>query len=363
MRKNQPVIYYVMHKNRRVAKIDTVGQCKVYYKTFMPYDLVLEESDDIDDRLNNLAVFYHWCSSRMLTLDRKYAKEILNSIGASQSSTDKDRAQIALSYHCLSLTDVYWVMQKGSDLSFEKINLYQNSLSNSFVDIALRGHQMSVTNSYLLANDLSTNGCYPKAWVRDGSSFLLYKNGGSEVVFREVLASKICRCFKCHQVLYEAEKFNGVSVSASKIMSNQDYSLVSYASYDIYCLNHDWNTLDRILRLDAYGYYMMNILDYLIGNTDRHRENWGLLVDNQTNRPVRLHDLMDFNYAFTSYDSLEGANCLTDEFHRLSQKEAAIQAVKKIGLNQISEIDPTIFEGNERLYRMFEQRLSFLQSI
>ena len=40
---------------------------------------------------------------------------------------------------------------------------------------------------------------------------------------------------------------------------------------------------------------MMNILDYLVGNTDRHWENWGLLVDNETNRPIRLHDLMDFN--------------------------------------------------------------------
>ena len=27
---------------------------------------------------------------------------------------------------------------------------------------------------------------------------------------------------------------------------------------------------------------MMNILDYLVGNTDRHWENWGLLVDNET---------------------------------------------------------------------------------
>ena len=36
---------------------------------------------------------------------------------------------------------------------------------------------------------------------------------------------------------------------------------------------------DKILELDAHGYYMMNILDYLVGNTDRHWENWGLLVD------------------------------------------------------------------------------------
>lgn len=363
MKKSQPIVYYIMHKNRRVAKIDTVGKCKVYYKTFMPYDLVFEESDEIDDRLNNLAVFYHWCSSRMLTLDRKYSKEILNSIGASQSSTDKDRAQIALSYHCLSLTDVYWVEQKGSGVSFDSVNLYSNSLGNSFVDIALRGHQMSVTNSYLLANDLSTNGCYPKAWVRDDSSFLLYKDGGTDVVHREVLASKICRCFKCDQVLYESDRFDGAPVSVSKIMSNQDFSLASYASYDIYCLNHDWNTLERILQLDAYGYYMMNILDYLVGNTDRHRENWGLLVNNRNNKPIRLHDLMDFNCAFTSYNTLDGANCLTDEFHRMSQREAAIQAIKKVGLNQIAEIDPEIFKESHQFQQMFEKRLELLKSV
>jgi hypothetical protein len=62
---------------------------------------------------------------------------------------------------------------------------------------------MTVTNAHLLANDLSTGGCYPKAWVRREDGFYLYKDGGQDAVEREVLASKICRCFDCHQVLYE----------------------------------------------------------------------------------------------------------------------------------------------------------------
>ena len=41
----------------------------------------------------------------MMPPDCTYAKEILNSIGASQSVTDRERAQIALSYHCLPLLD------------------------------------------------------------------------------------------------------------------------------------------------------------------------------------------------------------------------------------------------------------------
>ena len=44
--------------------------------------------NDIDTRINNLNNFYHWCASRVLSLDRKYAKEILNSIGVPQAVKD-----------------------------------------------------------------------------------------------------------------------------------------------------------------------------------------------------------------------------------------------------------------------------------
>ena len=149
------------------------------------------------------------------------------------------------------------------------------------MDIALRwasddGEQMHIswTNVFRPLVDV-----IPKAWVRREDGFYLYKDGGQDAVEREVLASKICRCFDCHQVLYEQGMFENEPVSISKIMTSQRYSLVTYAAYDVYCTNHDWNTLDKILELDAHGYYMMNILDYLVGNTDRHWENWGLLVD------------------------------------------------------------------------------------
>ena len=91
----------------------------------------------------------------MLSLDRKYAKELLNSIGVAQAVTDKDRANISLSYHCVSLTDVYWIRKSGEDISFEKINLYDNPLNEAIVELSLKGRQMTVTNQEL-APDLST---------------------------------------------------------------------------------------------------------------------------------------------------------------------------------------------------------------
>lgn len=48
--------------------------------------------------------------------------------------------------------------------------------------------------------------------------------------------------------------------------------------FEIYAANHETGTMDYVLRLDGYGYYMMNIIDYLVGNTDRHWGNWGILV-------------------------------------------------------------------------------------
>lgn len=114
------MFYEIMHRESCVAQLSTTGECKVCLEDFMPFDLVLVESDDFDERINNVTNFYYWCASRMLTLDRTYAKEILNSIGASQSVTDRERAQIALSYHCLSLLDVFWVKEEN-----EKIRGYQ----------------------------------------------------------------------------------------------------------------------------------------------------------------------------------------------------------------------------------------------
>lgn len=353
--------YEIMHGERKVAWIDTQGHCKIYYKSFMPYHLYLDDTeDDIDTLVNNITNFYFWCATRVLTLDRKYAKEILNSIGVSQAVTDKDRAQIALSYHCLSLTDIYWVKKKQEKITYKEINLYENHLDNAFVDVSLRGKQMTVQNSSL-AQDLSTNGCFAKAWIRRNDGFYLLKDGEKEAVENELLASKICQCFHCRQVVYREEFYKGEKVSSGKIITTQQYSIVSRESFEIYACNKEIAPFEYIIKLDCYGYYMMNILDYLIGNTDRHWGNWGFLVDNRTNKPMYLHPLMDFNQSFHSYDKIEGANCQTVLPKVMTQEEAAAEAVRHIGLNQTEEIQKEWFAGREQEWEMLQARLERLK--
>lgn len=355
-------VYEIMHMDRIVARISDSGQCKLYYKSFMPYNLYLEEADDIDTLVNNITNFNYWCATRILTLDRKYAKEILNSIGMLQAVTDKERARIALSYRCASLTDVYWVRSKKEKIAFCEVNLYENHLDNTFIDIALKGKQYTVQNQYL-ARDLSTNGCFPKAWQRVQDGFRLLKDGSVDAVERELLASQICRCFDVSQVIYEKDYFDGEKVSVSHNITSKEFSIVSMETFEVYSANHGRNTRKYILYLDKHNYYMMNIIDYLIGNTDRHWGNWGVLVRNSNNKPVRLHDLMDFNQAFHSYDTIEGSNCQTMFREHISQKEAAVKAVEKIGLHQIKEVREELFGELPQFREMFYKRLALLRAI
>ncbi len=249
-------------------------------------------------------------------------------------------------------------LEQGEE-EFATINLFQNHLKSAFIDVSLRGKQMTIENSHLIADDLATQGCYPKAWLRKEDGFYLLKDGGAEVVERELLASKICRCFRVNQVMYEEDFYDGQKVSVGKIITSLKYSIVPMEHFEIYCIKHNIDKMEYILDLDDYSYYMMNIIDYLTGNTDRHWGNWGLLIENETNKPVRLYELMDFNKAFHAYDRIEGANCLTSG-KKQSQMEAAVEAVQKIGLNRVKEIEQQWF-SDKNVWEMFMQRLDVLK--
>ena len=358
--------FTIMHKDRKVAAIREDGTCTIYSQRFMPYNLYLEtaEANDLDTRLNNRENFYHWCASRVLTLDRKYAKEILNSIGAKQAVTDKDRAKIAISYHGLSLTDVYWIKQDQEKVYFSELSLFRHSLSRAFADVSLSGKSLTVQNTELLApndaaGDIGTQGVAPKAWIRKDYTFYLLKNGDERDVKAELLASKIARCFAVESVAYEPDVFEGKAVSRSRIITSEEKSLVSAEAVEVYCANHGLDRDAFVLKKDARAFHMMNLIDYLVGNTDRHWGNWGFLVDNDTNRLEKLYPLMDFNKSFLAYDTIDGARCQTSG-RKLSQREAAIEAVRAVGLNQIAEVEREWFE-DAATWEMFKKRLDVVR--
>ena len=106
---------------------------------------------------------------------------------------------------------------------------------------------------------------------------------------------------------------------------------------------------------------MMNIIDYLVGNTDRHRGNWGFWIDNATNLPLKLHPLMDLNKSFLGYENIEGARCLTTDTP-MNQLDAAMIGVRSVGLNQIREVKREWFDDRSE-WEMFSRRLGVLKKL
>lgn len=353
--------YEIMNGDRLVATIDQSGRMKIDYPSFMPFDLELAVSDEFNTLVQNVHNFYHWCSSRFIDFERQHAAAMLNSATLTHGTTDKARAQNALTYHCLSMTDVYWVRELHSTTTFKDINLYENNRSCSCAQISLCGKQHAV-EPIILARDLSTGGRYPKTWLYANDRFQLLKGGNDDDVSREILANQICRCFDVNQVLYEETIYDGKRVSMCDVITSLHYSIVSIARLETWLRQRNLDTYSYVLCLDRKNYYMMNIIDYLVGNTDRHWGNWGVLVDNATNTPRRLHDLMDFNQSFNAYDTIDGANCLTTFGVKMTQKEAALQAVKAIGVNQICEVDSAVFERLPQYEKMFRERLALLEA-
>ena len=354
--------YYLMHKDRKVVFFDFGGNVKILNKKFLPYGLYIEEKNDVETCTNNSLNITNWLARRVITIDRKYSKEIYNFLNIAQNSDDRTKAEFSISYHSLSLADVYWVKGIDEKISFNKINLYDNSLSNAFVDVFLRGKGLTIDKKDLDSKDISTSGQCPKAWVREkNKKLVLYKDGNVNEVKNEVLASKIVSCFKVNAVQYRLDTYEKKLVSKCDIITSKEYSLLNAFDLKIYCMNHDIDFYEYILKLDKYNYHMMNIIDYLIGNNDRHPNNWGVLIDNRTNKILRLYSLMDFNKAFKNYNNISGGKCLTTK-ESMSQMEAAVEAVKAIGIKLMKNIAKEYFVNNSAKRIMFLKRLNKLKS-
>lgn len=321
--------YIIMLKDTQVCHINRgTGTVKMYNENLVPFDIYFEY-DEYPDLQNNITIFNWWCAHRLLSLDREHAKVILNACGIKQATTDKDRADIALEYKCLSLKDFYWVRNANDNSTWERINLFDNSLSNAVVDIALKGENLTLTNKYLINSDLTTDGMFPKAWYRKGHTFYLYKGDKDNSVNKEVRASKILQQLGFDVLNYEESSFDNSRVSVSECFTSKK---IGYVTAGDMSQNYDINT-------QCYEYDIMNLCDYLVGNSDRHQDNWGYLF-NDKREIVGFAPIFDFNHAF---EASELYYCIPEQLsgRNISMIDIAKEVIKKhnIHLNPLLETD------------------------
>lgn len=246
-----------------------------------------------------------WLSSRVIPKNREFVDRILSRSGLSHNDT------IGIIQLCkgLSLNDSYWIVEEGFSGKFASYNLYENSFARTLALIAYTGYGSTTHKGFTSSPEYTTNGMLRKCWRRINKKIYLYKGGTSGAAntgkepYSEFYAAQIAERMGLKHVTYDLSKWKGLICSRCELFTDINTSYVPIHRFLPNCTLTKTVEYLKSLGDSFYDEFAdMMIFDALICNTDRHFGNFGLLVDNKTNKPIALAPIFDnglslFNYA------------------------------------------------------------------
>ncbi len=306
---------HLMQKDSPVLAIDENGVCQILDFHRLPFGLRRERVTFPD--------FVEWASNRTLSMGRSYAKEILNTLRFSQTN----RYAVCLACRGLSLEDSYWIRQEGDEKDWESVNLFHNELNLFLTEVALSGSNFFYEREgqdrlfdripekrlQIHTPELTTMGVNAKGWIRGADGRLwLHKAGRYELP-----ASQILEALQIPHISYEesgAEELRdylsqerkewldgvGEKMVKSCLFTNPDCSMVTFEEFSSFCEAYGTNPYEEACKVDREAYLKMQIADYILNNDDRHGQNWGFLVDNDTGRITGFCPLFDHDHGFSA---------------------------------------------------------------
>lgn len=246
-----------------------------------------------------------WLASRVIPKNREFVDQILAKSGLSHNDT------IGIINLCkgLSLNDSYWIVEEGFEGRFTDYNLYQNSFARTLALIAYTGYGSNTRKGFTSSPEYTTNGMLRKCWRRVNGGIYLYKGGTSGAAnagnepYSEFYAAQIAEAMGIRHVPYGLSKWKGILCSTCELFTDIDTAYVPIHKFIPGCTLLKTVEFLKSLGEDYYNAFAdMMVFDALIFNTDRHYGNFGLLVNNKTNKPISLAPIFDnglslFNYA------------------------------------------------------------------
>lgn len=365
MMKNIPVVEFSTdRKIWNVLNWDYLPyRIKGFIKQFK-YNENLTEFDnkvaEMDSNFNNLMQLMGFFGDRVLSLDRENGKKIYNLLKLSQRQDGLYRAYISLMFRSVSLSDCYWVKEAGENLQWCDVNLRVNSLNRVVAQVALHGSNLTLNGKYIKTPEISTLGTYAKCWKREDGDLWLYKKGhrGGNESDIEVCVSGLLDKMNVKHIKYVAAKSKDDVCCKCKCMTDDKIGIISGSDFNAYCNACGKTMMNELLKIDSDSVYKMCAVDYLISNTDRHDLNWGLYIENDTNRIIKCHPLYDHNNAFNT-DAMRKESGGPYIFTGTTMKEAAIHAVKRCDIRFISKVKKSDFLNTEQ-YSSFVNRAKML---
>lgn len=245
-----------------------------------------------------------WIRHRIIPKNRANVHSLLSNCGL---SINRPMSIISVCKG-LSLNDCYWVVEEGYEGTFEKVNLYDNPLSQVLAAIAFTGYGSSVCSSLASSPEFTTNGMLPKCWRRIDGKILLFKAGTSGASntgnepYSEFYATQIAKAMGIEAIPYGLSKWRGNLCSTCELFTSKEYSYVPVGRL---VTRGGMEAVKAYYRELGPQYEKalrdMIVFDAIVCNTDRHFGNFGFLVDNRTNQIVAPAPLFDHGNALFNY--------------------------------------------------------------
>ncbi|MBR5163667.1 MAG: hypothetical protein IKW79_06560, partial [Schwartzia sp.] len=201
----------------------------------------------------------------------------------------------------LNLSDHYWFRPDASDLTWGKVNLFQNDFATQQYTSYGTGGRVSSSFS----PDYSSNGDLRKYWTIRNGERLLFKEGAEpyfQEPYNEEFASRLLAVLDVSHVDYHTEIKNDIDYSVCPTFCSPDLEYIS--AYNVLfavkqdnsenSYQHFFRCIDR-LAIPCERLEIDNMLgfDYLIQNSDRHWGNFGFLRNPDTLEFIGIAPLFD----------------------------------------------------------------------
>ena len=245
-----------------------------------------------------------WLEKRTIPRNRAYVSNFLARLGLNEKDT-KGIIDICLG---LSLNDCYWIVQENCKDKFADKNLYTNSFNTNIASIAFTGYGSYTRSSFRSSPEFTTNGMLAKSWRRIKGKVLLYKSGTEGFAnsglepYSEYYASQVAKTMELHYVEYGLSKWKGKLCSTCELFTSLDKSFIPIGRLvktgGIEAVRSYYQSLGE----NFYQEFIdMLVFDAVILNEDRHFGNFGLLIDNQTNKIIAPAPIFDNGLSLLCY--------------------------------------------------------------
>lgn len=328
--------YYLKYKDEAVMAFNTKSETvHIINHELLPLSII--------NKKPLYGMVKSFCAGRVMTRNRKNYNWILKICGL---AGDND-VNICIKSEAASLRDNYWICRADSDKKWEDVSLYKNMTSTHIGKVALTGiAECSSIVTRFSVGELMNKGTKAKCFIRYGQKIFMCKAETEEEINSEVISHYIAKALRLPSVFYRKTKYMGMSCSICKVLTSEENEMVPCRDILEYHgetrIHMDSQAYKHFMETDPLNFIRMQLFDYITLNTDRNRDNYGLLVKHR--KAVALFPVFDHDSCF------KGKSANGIYFPSGTTFHKTICALREMYKNEYEQLKPDIIRLNEYIH-------------